>query len=138
MLSSSRANQSAAIVLRDAIVRYALTEQTLLDIFTIPTRSGLTISLENKKNMRFGFSAQGERIVCGFKLRVGPKVSQQRDSHSNWYEWPRDNVSSSGSRHVARGIDPPRDGREHLVTLDYEFQATLDFCQDLTAFCQKR
>lgn len=65
-LLSSRSNQSAVVALRDTVVRHALAEQTILDVFTIPTRSGLTISLEDKKNMRFKFSAQGLLITASF------------------------------------------------------------------------
>ncbi|XP_018496596.2 cartilage oligomeric matrix protein [Galendromus occidentalis] len=73
LLHLLRSNQSVAIVLRDTVVRHALNDQALLDIFTIPTRSGLTLSLENKKIMRLGFSTQGHTRVLSGPHRVLPQ-----------------------------------------------------------------
>ncbi|OQR67485.1 thrombospondin-4-like [Tropilaelaps mercedesae] len=69
-----RSNQSAVLVLRNPVIRHTLTDQTILDIFMVPSRDGLTLSIENKKNIRLAANNfQGKKAYVSGPHKALPK-----------------------------------------------------------------
>ncbi|XP_022686668.1 cartilage oligomeric matrix protein-like isoform X2 [Varroa jacobsoni] len=69
-----RSNQSAMLVLRNTALRHALTEQILLEVFMLPSKHKVTLSVQDKINIRLETNGpQGKRTQVSGPHRTFPK-----------------------------------------------------------------